>query len=83
MCHGSKFNSILLLINVIFLHRHLSFFDFVQRGRTIEAEAAFEKLLGGVHVKPAMTELSKSDRGDGSDSVKLSELICGRYFRGT
>ena len=46
-------------------------------------EAAFEKLLGGVHVKPAMTELSKSDRGDGSDSVKLSELIYGRYFRGT
>ncbi|KAL2624829.1 hypothetical protein AAZX31_07G017500 [Glycine max] len=52
-----------------------------KRGRTIEAEAAFEKLLGGVHVKPAMTELSKSDRGDGSDSVKLSELIYGRYFR--
>lgn len=83
MCHCSKFISILLLINVIFLHRHLSFFDFVQRGRTIEAEASFEKLLGGVHVKPAMNELSKSDRGDGSDSVKLSELICGRYFRGT
>ncbi|XP_040874238.1 probable plastidic glucose transporter 3 isoform X1 [Glycine max] len=61
--------------------RHLYFFDFVQRGRTIEAEASFEKLLGGVHVKPAMNELSKSDRGDGSDSVKLSELICGRYFR--
>ncbi|KAG5021395.1 hypothetical protein JHK85_017737 [Glycine max] len=54
-----------------------------KRGRTIEAEAAFEKLLGGVHVKPAMTELSKSDRGDGSDSVKLSELIYGRYFRGS
>ncbi|KAL2617512.1 hypothetical protein AAZV13_08G190200 [Glycine max] len=52
-----------------------------KRGRTIEAEASFEKLLGGVHVKPAMNELSKSDRGDGSDSVKLSELICGRYFR--
>ncbi|KAL2338064.1 hypothetical protein Fmac_012510 [Flemingia macrophylla] len=50
-------------------------------GRTIEAEAEFEKLLGGVHVKPAMTELSKSDRGDGSDSVKLSELIYGRHFR--
>nr|KYP54185.1 putative plastidic glucose transporter 3 [Cajanus cajan] len=50
-------------------------------GRTIEAEAEFEKLLGGVHVKPAMTELSKSDRGDGTDSVKLSELICGRHFR--
>ncbi|KAK7389558.1 hypothetical protein VNO78_24703 [Psophocarpus tetragonolobus] len=52
-----------------------------KRGRTIEAEAEFEKLLGGVHVKPAITELSKSDRGDGSDTVNLSELIYGRHFR--
>ncbi|KAL9304457.1 hypothetical protein ACSQ67_021720 [Phaseolus vulgaris] len=50
-------------------------------GRTTEAEAEFEKLLGGVHVKPAMTELSKSDRGDASDTVTLSDLICGRHFR--
>ncbi|TKY64477.1 plastidic glucose transporter 3 [Spatholobus suberectus] len=52
-----------------------------KRGRTIEAEAEFEKLLGGVHVKPAMTELSKSDRGDGSDTANLSELLYGRHFR--
>ncbi|RDX93085.1 putative plastidic glucose transporter 3, partial [Mucuna pruriens] len=69
------------LFKVIFLHKHLHFFDFVQRGRTNEAEAEFEKLLGGVHVKAAMTELSKSDRGDGSDTVSLSELFCGRHFR--
>jgi len=39
--------------------------------------------LGGVHVKPAMVELSKADRGDASDTVTVSDLICGRYFRGT
>ncbi|QCE02040.1 probable plastidic glucose transporter 3 [Vigna unguiculata] len=50
-------------------------------GRTTEAEAEFEKLLGGVHVKPAMVELSKADRGDASDTVTVSDLICGRYFR--
>jgi len=58
-------------------------FNLVQIGRTTEAEAEFEKLLGGVHVKPAMTELSKSERGDSSDTVTLSDLICGRHFRGT
>ncbi|XP_057454319.1 probable plastidic glucose transporter 3 isoform X2 [Lotus japonicus] len=51
-----------------------------KRGRTTEAEAEFEKLLGGVHVKSAMTELSKSDKGDDSGAVKLSELF-GRHFR--
>lgn len=55
----------------------------VQRGRTIEAEAEFEKLLGGLHVKPAMGELSKSDRGDESGAVKLSELLFGCHARGT
>ncbi|CAL0324119.1 unnamed protein product [Lupinus luteus] len=52
-----------------------------KRGRSIEAEAAFEKLLGGIHVKPAMAELSKSEKGDESNTVKLSELLYGRYFR--
>lgn len=61
---------------------HLVFFDFVQRGRTIEAEAEFEKLLGGLHVKSAMSELSKSDRGDESSTVKLSELFYGCHSRG-
>ncbi|KAE9588060.1 putative major facilitator, sugar transporter, major facilitator superfamily [Lupinus albus] len=52
-----------------------------KRGRSIEAEAAFEKLLGGMHVKSAMAELSKSEKGDESNTVKLSELLYGRYFR--
>ncbi|KAL1292939.1 probable plastidic glucose transporter 3 isoform X2 [Arachis hypogaea] len=52
-----------------------------KRGRTIEAEAEFEKLLGGVNVKSAMADLSKSDRGDESSSVKLSELLCGCHAR--
>nr|POF23391.1 putative plastidic glucose transporter 2 [Quercus suber] len=53
----------------------------VQRGRTEEAEAEFEKLLGSSHVKVAMAELSKSDKGDDTDTVKLSELFYGRHFR--
>ncbi|KAK4601921.1 hypothetical protein RGQ29_011143 [Quercus rubra] len=54
-----------------------------KRGRTEEAEAEFEKLLGGSHVKVAMAELSKSDKGDDADTVKLSELFYGRHFRGS
>lgn len=52
-----------------------------KRGRPVEAEADFEKLLGGSHVKAAMSELSKSDRGDEMETVKLSELFYGRHFR--
>ncbi|KAF9597826.1 hypothetical protein IFM89_021911 [Coptis chinensis] len=52
-----------------------------KRGRSVEAEADFEKLLGGSHVKSAIAELSKSDRGDDMETVKLSELIYGRHFR--
>ncbi|XP_041006316.1 probable plastidic glucose transporter 2 isoform X2 [Juglans microcarpa x Juglans regia] len=54
-----------------------------KRGRTEEAEAAFEKLLGGSHVQLALAELSKSDRGDDTDTVKISELLYGRHFRGS
>ncbi|CAN1302037.1 Probable plastidic glucose transporter 3 [Linum perenne] len=36
----------------------------LKRGRSAEAEIAFEKLLGALHVKSAMAELSKSNRGD-------------------
>ncbi|CAK7356714.1 unnamed protein product [Dovyalis caffra] len=53
----------------------------LKRGRSVEAEAQFEKLLGGSHVKSAIVELSKSDRGDEVDKVKLSELLYGRYFK--
>ncbi|XVF49163.1 hypothetical protein PTKIN_Ptkin03bG0246600 [Pterospermum kingtungense] len=52
-----------------------------KQGRTAEAEAEFERLLGGSHVKYAMIELSKLDRGDEADTVKLSELLYGRHFR--
>lgn len=34
------------------------------------------------HVKIAMGELSKLDRGDEPETVKLSELFYGRHFRG-
>ncbi|XP_022153647.1 probable plastidic glucose transporter 3 isoform X2 [Momordica charantia] len=50
-------------------------------GRTAEAEAEIEKLLGGAHVKYAYAELSKSDKGDDADAVKLSELLHGRHFK--
>ncbi|XP_061951626.1 probable plastidic glucose transporter 2 [Populus nigra] len=52
-----------------------------KQGRTAEAEAEFERLLGGAHVKFAMQELSKLDRGDDSDVVHFSELLYGRCFR--
>lgn len=52
-----------------------------KRGRITEAEAEFERLLGASHVKSAVAELSKSDRGDDSDSVTISELLYGRHFR--
>ncbi|XP_028789224.1 probable plastidic glucose transporter 3 isoform X1 [Neltuma alba] len=52
-----------------------------KRGRSNEAEAEFEKLLGGIHVKPAMTELLRTGRDDETDKVKLSELLCGRHFK--
>ncbi|XP_050217208.1 probable plastidic glucose transporter 2 isoform X2 [Mercurialis annua] len=53
-----------------------------KQGRSAEAEIEFEKLLGGMHVKYAMQELSKVDRGDDADNVTLSELLYGRHFRG-
>ena len=59
------------------------FSGLVQKGRGPEAEVEFEKLLGAIHVKSAMAELSKSDRGDESDSVKFSELLFARHFKGT
>ncbi|KAL5708450.1 hypothetical protein ACHQM5_019242 [Ranunculus cassubicifolius] len=52
-----------------------------KRGKTVEAEADFERLLGVSHVKSAIAELSKSDRGDEMETVKLSELLFGRHFR--
>ncbi|KAK7306662.1 hypothetical protein VNO77_44614 [Canavalia gladiata] len=51
------------------------------RGRTIKARIEFEKLWGGVHVKGAMVELSKSIRGDRSYTTRLSKLLFGCNFR--
>ncbi|KAK9123323.1 hypothetical protein Sjap_012925 [Stephania japonica] len=50
-------------------------------GKYVEAEAEFEKLLGPSHVKSAISELSKSDRGDELETVKFSELLYGRHFK--
>ncbi|KAK4269364.1 hypothetical protein QN277_022528 [Acacia crassicarpa] len=53
-----------------------------KRGRSNEAEAEYEKLLGGIHVKPAMTELLRTGGDDDeTDKVKISELLFGRHFK--
>ncbi|ONK80425.1 uncharacterized protein A4U43_C01F17590 [Asparagus officinalis] len=52
-----------------------------KHGRIDEAGDEFEKLLGGSHVKSALEELSRADRGDDTEGVKLSELLCGRHFK--
>ncbi|XP_027357809.1 probable plastidic glucose transporter 2 isoform X3 [Abrus precatorius] len=54
-----------------------------KQGRTAEAEAEFERLLGASEAKFAMSELSKVDRGDDTDTVKLSELLHGRHSKGS
>ena len=52
-----------------------------QSGRTSQAEAEFEKLLGEAHVKYAYAELSKPDGGDDTEAVMLSDLLHGRHFK--
>ncbi|XP_062117328.1 probable plastidic glucose transporter 2 [Humulus lupulus] len=52
-----------------------------KQGKAAEAEVEFEKLFGVAHVKVAMTELTKLDRGDDIDSVKISKLLSGPHFR--
>lgn len=54
-----------------------------QKGRIVETEEAIERLFGASHVKNAMAELTRSDRGDEVDIVKFSELFYGRHVRGT
>ncbi|XP_015966451.1 probable plastidic glucose transporter 2 [Arachis duranensis] len=58
----------------------VSVYSLIQ-GRIAEAEATFERLLGASEAKFAMSELSKVDRGDDADTVKLSELVRGRHFK--
>ncbi|WOL02185.1 putative plastidic glucose transporter 2 isoform X1 [Canna indica] len=52
-----------------------------KRGRLSETEVEFERLLGASHVKSAMAELSRLDKGDEGESIKYSELLYGRHFR--
>ncbi|KAK9102721.1 hypothetical protein Sjap_019975 [Stephania japonica] len=47
----------------------------------VEAEAEFEKVLGGSDVKAALTELSKLERGENIEDVKFLDLFHGRHFR--
>lgn len=56
----------------------------MQQGKIAEAEAEFERLLGGSHVKTAMAELHQLelDRTDEPDVVSISELLYGRHSRG-
>lgn len=54
----------------------------MQHARIGEAEAEFERLFGVSHVKSALSELIRSDRGDDADGVKFLELLYGRHFRG-
>ncbi|KAG9456132.1 hypothetical protein H6P81_000640 [Aristolochia fimbriata] len=51
-----------------------------KKGRCGEAEAELERLLGASHVKSAVTELSRTER-EGTETVRMSELIYGRHFR--
>lgn len=52
-----------------------------KRGRIAEAEAQYERLLGGFHVKSALAELGRSDKGDDIESIRFSDLLRGHYFR--
>eukprot|EP00268_Persea_americana_P061310 TRINITY_DN7733_c0_g3_i1.p1 TRINITY_DN7733_c0_g3~~TRINITY_DN7733_c0_g3_i1.p1 ORF type:complete len:494 (-),score=94.64 TRINITY_DN7733_c0_g3_i1:417-1898(-) len=52
-----------------------------KKGRLGEVEAAFERLLGVSHVKFAISELARSDRGDDTESVRFSDLLYGRHFK--
>ncbi|KAJ6822008.1 putative plastidic glucose transporter 2 [Iris pallida] len=52
-----------------------------KRGRIGEAEAQFEKLLGSLHFKSALTELSRADKGDESENIRYVDLIRGRHSR--
>ncbi|GMH15976.1 hypothetical protein Nepgr_017817 [Nepenthes gracilis] len=52
-----------------------------KKGRGAEAEATFEKLLGVSHIKAAIAELSKLDRGEDLETVKFTEIFHSRHFR--
>ncbi|KAL8465916.1 hypothetical protein ACS0TY_035138 [Phlomoides rotata] len=52
-----------------------------KRGRLAQTESELERLVGALHVKSAMSELSKSEKGDEVDAVKLLDLLHGRHFK--
>ncbi|XP_006356150.1 probable plastidic glucose transporter 3 [Solanum tuberosum] len=53
----------------------------VKRGRIDLAEEELEKLMGASHVKYAIAEMSKTDKGDEVDNVRFGELLYGRHFK--
>ncbi|XP_047321524.1 probable plastidic glucose transporter 2 [Impatiens glandulifera] len=75
----STIPAVILIISMIFCAE--SPYWLYKRGRISEAETEFERLLGGSHVSSAMTELTKSDRGDDSDSIKFLDIFSGRHSR--
>lgn len=52
-----------------------------KRGRADLAEEELEKLMGASHVKYAIAEMSKTDKGDEVDNVRFGELLYGRHFK--
>lgn len=52
-----------------------------KKGRSGDAEAEFERLLGSSHVKSSIAELARSDRGDDAECVRYSDLLYGRHFK--
>ncbi|KAG6418870.1 hypothetical protein SASPL_121076 [Salvia splendens] len=74
-----SFNGVLCRISTLAIQVPLS--SLLQQGRHGEAENELEKLLGASHAKDAIVELSKTQREDETDTIKLAELLCGRHSR--
>lgn len=77
-----KFSSLHLFKSSYFDSPWSLFSVVIQQGRTAEAEAEFERLLGVSEAKFAMSQLSKVDRGEDTDTVKFSELLHGHHSKG-
>ncbi|XP_073007588.1 probable plastidic glucose transporter 2 isoform X1 [Typha latifolia] len=52
-----------------------------KHGKIGEAEVEFERLWGGSHVKSAMAELLRSNRGDDVETISFLQLFCGHHFK--
>ncbi|XP_051136026.1 probable plastidic glucose transporter 2 [Andrographis paniculata] len=51
-----------------------------KKGRVADTEVEFERLFGAPHVKFAVAELYKSDKGDDVNAIKFSDLFHGRHY---